>query len=293
MFFTSYDKKSFEIHKLSEIPSGIRYALDSKGSDENIILTYEKEEFALYKRRFDLVQRHIEAGDFYLANLTQKTKLTTDATLEEIYDAAACLFKLYKKGSFVCFTPERFVSIKNDKISTFPMKGTSKNDNDLRELLSDTKEYAEHLMSVDLLRNDLALVAKEVRVERFRYAERIRGSRGDFFQTSTKISGKLDKNWSANIGTILDTLLPAGSITGTPKRSVVDSLAHIEEGGRGYFCGVGGVYDGETLESFVLIRFVEQEWDTLYYKSGGGITALSDAKSEYEEVYKKIYVPIF
>ena len=93
------------------------------------------------------------------------------------------------------------------------------------------------------------------------------------------------------IGTLLDKLTPAGSITGTPKKSTVNIIDNIENYDRGFYTGVFGLFDGESLHAAVMIRFIEKENAQLVYKSGGGITIDSDAKSEYEELIDKIYLP--
>ena len=86
-------------------------------------------------------------------------------------------------------------------------------------------------------------------------------------------------------------LLPAGSITGTPKKSTVDILKNVENYDRGFYTGIFGIFDGKSLQSFVLIRFIEKIEDELFYKSGGGITLDSDLKLEYEELINKVYLP--
>ena len=87
-------------------------------------------------------------------------------------------------------------------------------------------------------------------------------------------------------------LLPAGSISGAPKQKTVEIIQEAESGPRGFYTGVFGYYDGKALDSGVMIRFIEKENDTFYYRSGGGITSKSDLESEYKELIQKIYVPI-
>ena len=89
----------------------------------------------------------------------------------------------------------------------------------------------------------------------------------------------------------MNNLTPAGSVTGTPKKSTVDIINNIENYDRGFYTGVFGIFDGKDLRSGVMIRFIEEENDALVYKSGGGITLDSNAKSEYEELIDKIYLP--
>lgn len=89
-----------------------------------------------------------------------------------------------------------------------------------KRLLDSDKERQEHYTIVDLMRNDLATVAENVEVTRFRYVEKIQTQKGAILQTSSEISGDLADNWQARIGTMLATLLPAGSISGAPKEKL-------------------------------------------------------------------------
>ncbi len=173
------------------------------------------------------------------------------------------------------------------------MKGTidASLPNAKTKLLGDIKEIAEHTMVVDLLRNDLSIFAKDVKVNKFRYIDKINAGNKKLFQASSKISGTLDSSWHENIGTILSSLLPAGSITGCPKKKTIEILSDIENYDRDFYTGVFGVYDGKTLDSSVLIRFIQKEKDKLFYKSGGGITSDSNAFFEYQELLDKIYLP--
>jgi para-aminobenzoate synthetase component 1 len=91
---------------------------------------------------------------------------------------------------------------------------------------------------------------------------------------------------------VLFTLLPAGSVTGAPKEKTVEIIRAVESYDRGFYTGIFGFFDGQSLTSAVSIRYIEQTTDGLVFKSGGGITALSDAESEYQEMIKKIYVPV-
>jgi para-aminobenzoate synthetase component 1 len=249
--------------------------------------------FKQYKDKFDKVQERIKNGDTYLLNLTSKTNVQTPLSLKEIYKNSNANYKLRYKDKFVCFSPETFVQIKNNTINTFPMKGTI--DASIAQaksvILANEKEMAEHIMVVDLLRNDLNIVSKNVRVKKFRFVKEIDAGEKKLLQVSSHICGDLDDDWHENIGGILKKLLPAGSISGTPKKSTLEIIKKVENYKRGFFSGVFGVYDGVSLDSGVMIRFVEKEGEDLVYKSGGGITQESCAKSEYEEMLDKIYIP--
>lgn len=249
--------------------------------------------FDTYKEKFDFVIEKIKDGDTYLLNLTQPTTIKTSLTLQEIYNVANAPYKLRYKDEFVCFSPEKFISIKGTKISTHPMKGTidASIPNAREIILEDKKEMAEHVMVVDLLRNDLSMVATNVKVEEFRYITEIEAGKKKLLHVSSHISGEVGDDWHSKIGDILKSLLPAGSISGAPKKSTLEIIQRVEGYERGYFSGVFGVYDGETLDSAVMIRFVQKTQDGYIYKSGGGITLDSDAKSEYRELLDKVYLP--
>ena len=173
------------------------------------------------------------------------------------------------------------------------MKGTiDTNLDDAKNiLLNNKKELAEHTMVVDLLRNDLRKVANNIKVEEFRKFSKISTKDRELFQTSSIISGDLQNNWQEKIGDILSNILPAGSITGTPKKSTIEILKNIENYDRGFYSGIFGIFDGINLQSFVLIRFIENINNELFYKSGGGITSDSIVKEEYEELLNKVYLP--
>ena len=159
-------------------------------------------------------------------------------------------------------------------------------------LLSSKKELAEHFTIVDLIRNDLSLVSKNVKVEKFRSIEKLKTNRGELLQMSSEISGELADNWQENIGSLLSRMLPAGSISGAPKTKTLDIIANTEDYDRGFYTGVLGIFHGDEIDSGVMIRFVEKQGSQLVYKSGGGITAKSVMEEEYEELRSKVYIPV-
>lgn len=250
--------------------------------------------FEAYQRIYRNVFQHIYDGDSYLVNLTSSTPIETDLTLRELYCAATAKYKLWVADAFTVFSPESFIRIEDGIISTYPMKGTidaSVPDAE-RIILEDAKERAEHVTVTDLLRNDLSMVASGVRVELFRYVERITTNGKDLLQVSSKITGRLPADYRNNLGDIIFSLLPAGSICGAPKRKTVEIILQNETEPRGFYTGIFGYYDGEKLDSGVMVRFIEERNGLLVYRSGGGITASSDPKLEYQEMVDKIYVPL-
>ncbi|NQU84576.1 MAG: aminodeoxychorismate synthase component I, partial [Mariniphaga sp.] len=250
--------------------------------------------FSDYNKGFDLIQKHIHFGDSFLLNYTQPSPVSCNLSLEQIFHSSPALYKIYLKDSFACFSPEIFIRIDNRKISSFPMKGTidAAIPNARVIIKNDRKELAEHNTIVDLIRNDISIVADQVEVEKFRYIDQINTNRGELLQMSSQISGVLPENHMEQIGTIIFNMLPAGSISGAPKPKTVELIKKVENYTRGFYTGVFGYFDGNNLDSCVLIRYIENQNGQLVYKSGGGITHLSNCQSEYEEMIKKVYVPI-
>ena len=299
LFITSFDNEKIFAQSLDTLDNDIFYKLEdwrnypvTKRTQD---FTFSKfpVDFSSYKKAMDEVLEEIRSGNTYLLNLTFKTPIETNYSLKEIFTYSKAKFKLYFKDEFICFSPERFVEIEENTIATYPMKGTiDANLPHAKEtILNDKKEMAEHVMIVDLMRNDLGIVANNIQVKKFRYVEKIKAGEKELLQVSSKITGQLPKDWKDNLGTVLGQLLPAGSISGTPKKSTVNIIRNVEDFDRGFYTGVFGIFDGKSLCSSVMIRFIEQEGNTLYYKSGGGITIDSDARSEYEELLDKIYLP--
>jgi len=249
---------------------------------------------ARYTAAFNRVIQEMTDGNTYLLNLTFPTEIEVNASLPEIFFVSQAQFKLYFKNQFVTFSPERFIQITDNLIKTYPMKGTINAcvPNAHQVILADEKEMAEHTMVVDLLRNDLSIVAKKVKVNKFRYIDKITAGSKELLQVSSEITGTLENNWTQRIGDILCSLLPAGSISGAPKRKTLEIIKTVEGYQRGFFTGIFGYFDGHQLDSAVMIRFIEKQGQQLIYKSGGGITIDSDITREYEEMLDKIYIPI-
>ena len=296
LFIISYDLSSYDVIPLDQLPDSINYSINKNLSKNSGKKPLDKTpiEYSSYLEKFNTIQNEIRNGNTYLINLTTQTKIQTTVCIDDIYHMAQAKYKLKYKDKFVCFSPEQFCKIENNKIYTYPMKGTidAKIPNAKEKILKDPKELAEHTMVVDLLRNDLSIISKKVTVENFRFIQKINAGEKELLQVSSEISGELGENWQARVGDIICTMLPAGSITGTPKKKTMEIIKEIEKYDRGYFTGVFGVFDGKSMDSAVMIRFIEKQEDgNLVYKSGGGITCESDPKSEYQEMIDKVYIP--
>jgi len=284
----------------------IRFQFESNaGSDDNesVRITDERKAFLWnifplslkdYRFKFDFVQRQIHLGNSFLVNLTQFTEVKTNLTLLDLYNQSSARYKIWLKDSMLVLSPETFVRINGQTISSFPMKGTIDASVPFAEelILNDPKEMAEHATIVDLIRNDLSLVADNVEVKRYRYTEKIKTNKHDLWQVSSEITGRLTDKYRNHPGDALFAMLPAGSICGAPKTKTLEIIQQAEGYERNYYTGVCGYFDGLNLDSGVMIRFIEQDGNRLVFKSGGGITAQSDLIKEYEELIQKIYVPV-
>ncbi len=267
---------------------GIEFQLNAKNKDAiHYYLQTFPISFKEYKTRFDAVRKYQERGENSLLNLCFATKIETNLTLREIYKHANADALIHKQNDFICFSPEPFVTIKDGFIHTFPMKGTidASIKNARQVLLNDEKELREQEMMVELMKKDLSGVSTDVEVKKFRYIQKV----NDLYQTSSHVRGRLKEN--LDLGDIFSSVLPAGSITGSPKQQACTIIKECEKQKRGFYTGVFIHFNGRVCKSFVMIRFVKKIKNELYFFSGGGITTQSDAKKEYEELIKKIYFP--
>ncbi|OIP02869.1 MAG: aminodeoxychorismate synthase component I [Bacteroidetes bacterium CG2_30_32_10] len=274
--------------------NGFSNSKEAANIDKKIIFSKYPLAFEDYSSKFQCLKRHIDEGNTYLCNLTCETPIDINLTLKEIFIASKAKYKLLLNDKVLVFSPETFISIRNNRISSNPMKGTidAAIANAEEEIMNNPKEIAEHYTIVDLIRNDLSMVAQKVQVEKFRYVEKIDTNNKDLLQISSLITGVLEDDYHSRIGDLLFTLLPAGSICGAPKKRTLEIIKEIEGYERGYYTGVVGIFDGENLDSGVMIRFIERKMNGLVFKSGGGITSFSDVEMEYQEMIDKVYVPI-
>lgn len=302
IFIFDYHAEQIKIYSISESEAqGIFFRTPKHSNftpaiEKRSAFTWETNpvSYATYLEAFSLAHNSILKGDSYLLNLTMPTTIKTSLTLADIAQRCTSPYLVHVVNEWVCFSPEIFVRIApQGVIKSFPMKGTIDADipHAAQVLKNNVKEMAEHHTIVDLIRNDLSMVANEVNVTRFAYLDEIKSNNKRLLQMSSEIAGQLPDNWHACLGDIFEKLLPAGSITGAPKPKTVEIIQQAEKYERGWYTGIFGVYDGQEVDSCVLIRFIEKTSNGLVYKSGGGITHLSKPEEEYEELINKVYVP--
>jgi len=210
-------------------------------SRKKIQLIRQPVDIRKYEKAFRQIQEHIGAGNTYLINLTFETPVNLNTTLAEVFNRSAARYKLLYKDKFMVFSPESFITINGNEIATFPMKGTidASLENAAEIILNNRKEMAEHATITDLLRNDLSIIASDVRVERYRYIERLITNHKSLLQVSSEIRGILSDEAVESPGDIFMKLLPAGSISGAPKKKTVEIIKEVENHTRGYYTRIG------------------------------------------------------
>ncbi|MBI9068551.1 MAG: aminodeoxychorismate synthase component I [Salinivirgaceae bacterium] len=302
LFIIDYTKENIIIEELATISSEeilfdvngqSNFYTEKEASTEAPIFTKKPIDFKAFEQGFSYVLANLKQGNSYLTNYTCETPISTNLSLKDIFRKSEAKYKLLYKNLFVVFSPETFIKITDGKIFSFPMKGTI--DASIPEaekiILNDLKETAEHATITDLIRNDLSKVATNINVDRYRYIDKINTNHGELLQISSQISGELPMGYQANLGDIIFSLLPAGSITGAPKQKTIEIIKEAETYKRGFYTGVFGLFDGKSVDCGVMIRFIENKNGKLVFKSGGGITVNSKAHDEYDEMIKKVYLP--
>jgi para-aminobenzoate synthetase component I len=240
----------------------------------------------------------IAAGDIYQVNLAGRFRVATQLTPDRAYLAMRSLQPV-PHGAFLdtgelavlVNSPERFLRVAADRVETQPIKGTRPRgstraaDRELaRDLLRDEKERAEHVMIVDLERNDLGRVCTpgSIAVESFLEVE----TYATLHHLVSTVRGRLRPD--AGLEQLLRATFPGGSITGCPKIRAVEVIADLEEHPRGLYTGAFVRCRGpRDLDSAIAIRVAVARDGIYTYHAGGGIVADSDPAREYEECLLK------
>lgn len=240
----------------------------------------------------------IRAGEVIQIVPSQKFTASTTVSALSLYRALRTVnpspynfFMRIGSKTLIGSSPEELVKLDGRTASTAPIAGTRPRGrtpiHDLemeRELLGDAKERAEHVMLVDLGRNDLGRVCEtgSVKVENFAHVERY----SHVMHLVTNVKGTLEKGRDAF--DLLQAAFPAGTLTGAPKIRAMELIAQCEKSPRGIYGGAAGYfsYTGD-MDMAIVIRTMILENDTLTMRSGAGIVADSNPEREYEETVNK------
>ncbi len=251
-----------------------------------------------YRLALEQVQAYIAAGDCYQVNIAQRLSVPVEGDawlayqhLRQINPAPYGAFMRYPGGAVLSTSPEQFLALKDGDVTTRPIKGTRRRDPDplidhaLREELSaSSKDRAENLMIVDLLRNDLGRVCVPGSMavpELFRPESYAR-----VHHLVSTVTGRLAADRDAV--DLLEAAFPGGSITGAPKRRAMEIIAELEGCRRGVYCGsLGWISDAGDMDTNIAIRTAVQHDDRMVFWAGGGIVSDSRWEAEYQECLTK------
>jgi para-aminobenzoate synthetase component 1 len=237
------------------------------------------------------IRRHLRAGDVYQVNLTAFTTARTTVDPWPMFAAEArrnpvdfAGFLRTENAAVVTHSPERLLRVQSDRAETAPIKGTiGRARGDLRRLLASEKDRAEHVMIVDLCRNDLGRVCEygSVRARRLMRPLRLHG----LVHLVTRIEGRLRP---ASRSAAMSSLFPGGSITGAPKRRAMEIITTVERSRRGPYTGSLGFVDRLGHADWnIAIRTAIWQNEQVAFGSGGGIVLDSDPDLEYAEARLK------
>ncbi len=259
-------------------------------SIKNINCTFPKNE---YLQVAEKTIAAIHAGDFYQANITRKyygefSQKPDDFSIFLRLCAASpapySAFMRINNTSIISSSPELFLKIKeNGEINTRPIKGTKSLNSSSNELQNSSKDRAENLMIVDLMRNDLSKICKIGSVKIGGLYE------VDDFSTLRHLSSDINGRLKENISPVNAALhcLPPGSMTGAPKKRAIEWCATYEKMRRGIYSGCLGWLSEKEAELSVVIRTIILQDKSFEFQVGGGIVADSSSESEWEETLTK------
>jgi len=245
-----------------------------------------------------VAKKYIKKGDIFQAVLSQRITVQLESEPLEIYrilrslNPSPYMFYLHLNDlHFVGSSPELLVKVENNKAEVRPIAGTRPRGQDENqekemeeELISDEKERAEHLMLVDLGRNDLGRISKygTVKMENFMQVEKY----SHVMHLVSKVTGEILPD--CNCFDVLRACFPAGTVSGAPKIRAMEIIDELEPTLRGPYAGAVGYinYDGD-MDTCITIRTLIVKNNVGYIQAGAGIVADSDPLKEYQETLSK------
>jgi len=253
---------------------------------------------AAYGEAFKRIKHYIQEGDCYQVNFAQRFSTPAEgdgwSAYQELRGLNAAPFSAYLRTPYaeiLSSSPERFLKLTGRQVETKPIKGTRprgdtpEGDSAMaQELAASTKDRAENLMIVDLLRNDIGRVCQpgSVQVPRLFAVE----SYATVHHLVSTVTGELARDQDAS--GLLRACFPGGSITGAPKIRALEIITELEPDSRGLYCGSIGYisFDGQ-MDSNIAIRTLVYNQGEIRCWAGGGIVYDSDVDAEYQETFDK------
>lgn len=294
-FLICYDESDTKLDEICEYLIGMQTPendIDFAVTSE-IQANYSQETYA---QAFQKIKSYLKEGDCYQVNLTQQFSANCEGNtwqaykmLREINPAPFSAYLNFPNVKILSSSPERFLKLQNGHVETKPIKGTRPRKSDeienaeqLHDLISNPKDRAENVMIVDLLRNDISKVCKNVRVPKLFDIE----SYTTVHHLVSTITGELKTGQHAL--DLLQNCFPGGSITGAPKIRSMEIIEEIEPNRRGVYCGAIGYigFDG-NMDTNIIIRTLIESQGKIQFWAGGGIVNDSKMLDEYQESFDK------
>jgi anthranilate synthase component I len=276
---------------LSSLTTGGKFTADTAGISSNVTREY-------FEKNVSAAKEYINAGDIFQVVLSQRFSVPYQGDVFNVYRAlrvvnpSPYLYYLDNGDSqIIGSSPEILVRKEGDRAETFPIAGTrhrGKNheeDKQLeKELLADEKERAEHIMLVDLGRNDIGRVCKPgtVKVQDLMHIVRY----SHVIHIASQVSGTVSEGTSAV--DVFKAAFPAGTVSGSPKVRAMEIIDELEESRRGIYAGGVGYFDfAGNMDMCIAIRTLYAKNGKLYFQTGAGIVADSIPEKEFEETINK------
>ena len=304
-----YDHEDKQCYLVCETPECVNNeqlladiaALDrNRGAADSTVVSVQEQEPTDFTNAVVRAKAYIEAGDVYQANLSREwhAEVTAGLDASDIYEALCASnpgpfagMARWQDIEIISSSPERLIRIRDGIASTRPIAGTrprsadSDADEDLSaELFAHPKERAEHVMLIDLERNDLGRVceAGSVEVNEMMVLE----SYAHVHHIVSNVQGQLSRQVTP--GQAIAAVFPGGTITGCPKVRCMEIISELEDGPRGAYTGSFGYLNRDgSLDLNILIRTIVKQDRRVTFRAGSGIVADSDPGAELEETRAK------
>ncbi len=243
---------------------------------------------AEYLQKVTQIINEIKSGELYQANLTRKyfgefeevpDTFSIFCKLAEVSPAPYSAYMRMGDVHIISASPEKFLTMEEGKVISIPIKGTLSSARPAEELAASEKDRAENLMIVDLMRNDLARVCRNVKVEKLFEVT----SYAQYHHMSSTITGETD----GSAVEVVSACFPPGSMTGAPKIAAVKLCTELEGWERGIYSGALGWIEQKACDLSVVIRTLVISGKRYEFQVGGGIVADSVPEREYEETISK------
>jgi anthranilate synthase component I len=268
--------------------------------DLGAVFELSEDDPELFLAGVERIHQYLQAGDVFQVNLSRAWRLQSSRKIDMDWlfcrltaanPAPFAAVLKYADWGLASSSPERLVSVRGDRVETRPIAGTRRRDSDpvkdaalLAELTRDPKERAEHIMLIDLERNDLGriCVPGTVSVDELGGVE----SYAHVHHLVSNVSGRLRPD--SNAWEVLRAVFPGGTITGCPKVRCMQIIGELEATGRGAYTGaLGYIGDDGNLDFNILIRTMSCVGDRMVFRAGAGIVADSIAERELSETRAK------